>query len=271
MTPDDPARSLQNEAYLSPAFLDKFGFASRLARELGLRMDFTIGNGWSYGGPHITPDLAASRLRFDRREVTPGRTSVARPVAYENDRLIAAFVARGSLQERDPNTFRELDTSGDGPIPLPADGGPRTVVFCFSSHTGQAVKRAALGADGYVLDHYSRAAIETHFREVGDKLLAAAVAGGIHAIFCDSLEVYEADWTVDMLTEFRKRRGYDLRALLPLLEFDAGERTEALRRDFGRTLTELYEERFLVPMREWATRNNVLFLVLSDGSAHGSH
>jgi hypothetical protein len=118
----------------------------------------------------------------------------------------------------------------------------------------KVVKRPALGAEGYVLDHYSRAAIETHLREVGDKLIAAAGPGGIHSIFCDSLEVYDADWTPDLFVEFQKRRGYDLRPLLPMLEYDTGERSRAVRRDAGQTLTELYEERFLVPIRTGRAR-----------------
>ena len=270
MALDDPARGLRNERYLSPGFLDKVAFTSRKARELGLRMDVTIGSGWSFGGPYITPDLAATRLRSDRREITPDRTSVARPVPYEGDRLIAAFVGRGSLAEVDPTSFRALDVSGAGPIALPPGDGPRLVVLYFSGPTGQVVKRAAVGAEGYVLDHYQRAAIEKHLREAGDKLLAAAGPGGIHAAFCDSLEVYGGDWTADMFSEFQKRRGYDLRGLLPRLEYDAGERSETLRRDFGRTLTELYEERFLVPMREWATRNKVLFRIQNYGEPPAS-
>jgi len=270
MALDDPARGLRNEGYLSPGFLEKVAFTARKARELGLRMDVTIGSGWSYGGPYITPALAAARLRSDRREVTPDVTSVARPVPFEGDRLIAAFVGRGSLAEVDPTTFRELDVAGGGPIPLPPGEGPRLVLLYFSGQTGQVVKRAAIGAEGYVLDHFQREAIETHLREAGDKLLAAAGPGGVHAAFCDSLEVYGADWTADMLAEFRKRRGYDLRGLLPLLEYDVGERSEALRRDFGRTLTELYEERFLAPMREWATRNRVLFRIQNYGEPPAS-
>ncbi|PYQ05887.1 MAG: glycoside hydrolase [Acidobacteria bacterium] len=270
MALDDPARGLRNERYLSPGFLDKVAFTSRKARELGLRMDVTIGSGWSFGGPYITPDLAATRLRSDRREITPDRTSVARPVPYEGDRLIAAFVGRGSLAEVDPTSFRALDVSGAGPIALPPGEGPRLLLLYFSSPTGQVVKRAAVGAEGYVLDHYQRAAIEKHLREAGDKLLAAAGPGGIHAAFCDSLEVYGGDWTADMFSEFQKRRGYDLRGLLPRLEYDAGERSETLRRDFGRTLTELYEERFLAPMREWATRNKVLFRIQNYGEPPAS-
>jgi hypothetical protein len=34
-------------------------------------------------------------------------------------------------------------------------------------------------------------------------------------IFCDSLEVYDADWTADLLEQFRSRHAYDLRPLLP--------------------------------------------------------
>jgi hypothetical protein len=270
MALDDPARHLRNEPYLSPEFLEKVAFTSRKARELGLRMDVTIGSGWSFGGPYITPDLAAARLRSDRREIAPGRAELARPRPFEGDRLIAAFVGRGSLAEVDPTTFRALDVSGDGPIPLPPGEGPRLVVLYFSGQTGQVVKRAAIGAEGYALDHYQQAAIERHLREAGDKLLAAAGPGGVHAAFCDSLEVYGGDWTADMFAEFQKRRGYELKGALPLLEYDVGERSETVRRDFGRTLSELYQERFLHPMREWAAKNKVLFRIQNYGEPPAS-
>ncbi|HZM52699.1 MAG TPA: glycosyl hydrolase, partial [Vicinamibacteria bacterium] len=265
MALDDPASGLRNERYLSPEFLDKVSFAARTARELGLRMDVTIGSGWSYGGPYITPELAAARVRSERREIAPDRTSVPRFVPYDGDRLVAAFIGRGSMQESDPRTFRELDISGDGPIALPPGNGPRVVLFYYASHSGQVVKRAALGAEGYVLDHFSRPAIETHLREAGDKLLAAAGPGGVHAIFCDSLEVYDADWTADLLEQFRARRGYDLRPFLPIWERDAGDRSLEVRRDVGRTLSELYEERFLVPLKEWAAKNHVLLRIQNYG------
>jgi alpha-L-rhamnosidase len=265
MTVDDAQRGLHNYPYLSTEFLERFGHAARRARELGMRMDVTLGSGWSFGGPHITPDLASTRLRTERREITPDVKSAARPVPYEHERLIAAFIGRGSIREVDPGSFKELDLSGNGPLGIPPGAGPRTLLFYFSSPTGQTVKRAALGAEGYVLDHFSRAAIEKHLHEVGDKLVAAAGRGGIHAIFCDSLEVYDANWTSDMLDQFRARRGYDLRPLLPLIDYDAGPRSQQLRRDFGRTLTELYEERFLQPVAEWSRRNDVLFRIQGYG------
>ena len=72
-----------NEPYLSPGFLEKIRFTSRKARELGLRMDVTVGSGWSYGGPYITPELASARLRSDRREIAPDVKSLARPAPFE--------------------------------------------------------------------------------------------------------------------------------------------------------------------------------------------
>ena len=105
---DDPARGFHNYPYLSAEFLDRIAFTSRRARELGLRMDLTIGSGWSYGGPYITPGLAATRLRSERREIAPDVVSIARPAPFEHDRLIAAFIAPGSVQEADPASFREL-------------------------------------------------------------------------------------------------------------------------------------------------------------------
>ena len=46
-------------------------------------------------------------------------------------------------------------------------------IFFISSRTGMTVKRPAVGAEGFVLDHYDRDAIETHLHAVGDRLLEA--------------------------------------------------------------------------------------------------
>jgi hypothetical protein len=262
---DDPASGFHNYPYLSAEFLDRIAYTSRRARELGLRMDLTIGSGWSYGGPYITPGLAATRLRSERREIAPDVRSIARPEPFEHDRVIAAFIARGSVQEADPSSFRELVIPDRGPIALPPGAGPRVVLLYFSGQTGQVVKRAASGAEGYVLDHYSRAAIDTHLREAGDKLLAAAAPGSISSVFCDSLEVYDGDWTDGLFDEFRQRRGYDLKPLLPLAELGAGDRADVVRRDYGKTLTELFEERFLRPMHEWAAKHGVPFRIQNYG------
>jgi hypothetical protein len=128
MALDDPASGLRNERYLSPEFLDKVAFAARKARELGLRMDVTIGSGWSYGGPYITQDLAAARLLSERREITPDRTQMPRPVPYDGDRPVAAFHQPGSMRRR----TRGPSASSTSGWPHRCRGnGPRVVLFYF--------------------------------------------------------------------------------------------------------------------------------------------
>ncbi len=60
-----------------------------------------------------------------------------------------------------------------------------------------------------------------------------------YAVFSDSLEVEDSDWTDNLPEEFRKRRGYDLVPHLLALTSDIGPETAAIRHDWGRTLTEL--------------------------------
>ena len=136
---------------------------------------------------------------------------------------------------------------------------PDRNLYFVASHTRMMVKRAAVGAEGFVLDHYDRTAIDAHLRAVGDRLAQSFGANPPHAIFSDSLEVERSDWTGDFLAEFRQRRGYDLTPYLPALAGDIGEKTMAIRHDWGRTLTELANENYLRPLTDWAHRHGTLF------------
>ena len=113
------------------------------AQALGLRFDLTLGSGWSFGGPHVTAEHAARRLRWERREISGGplRLPVAAP--WPGDELVAAYVGSGSLQEP-PDDFRLLAIE-DEVIEIPAGVGPRVVLLAYAQLTGQNVKRAALG------------------------------------------------------------------------------------------------------------------------------
>jgi hypothetical protein len=130
------------------------------------------------------------------------------------------------------------------------------MLFFIASRTGMMVKRPALGAEGFVLDHYDRAAIDHYLDTVGTPLLRALDGRPPYAIFCDSLEVFQSDWTGDLLDQFRQRRGYDLTPHLPALVANVGPETNGIRRDWGKTLTELLDERFLAPLHAWAQQHH---------------
>ena len=252
VTLDDPARGLVNLPYLSDGFLDAVSFANDKARELGLRVDITLGSGWPYGGPHTPADLASARLRVERRPVPANAETVPMPKIGEGERFVAAFVERGEGFDRITN----IDDAGMHVSPAATAGG----AFIFiASRTHQAVKRAAVGAEGPVLDHYNASAIENHLKFVGAPLMQAFGAHPPYAVFSDSLEVYGADWTGDFPAEFQKRRGYDLTPYLPALAGEMGEISSSIRHDWGKTLTELANEHYLTPLRQWAAAHGTRF------------
>ena len=246
---DDPQTGIENLPYMSAPFLDAVRFASKTARNLGMRVDITLGSGWPYGGPDTTVNEAAGKLRFERVAVPEGAASVPIPAIAEGEKVIAAFVAG-----------KQTPVSAEDRVNIPAGlSGSDVLLFFISSRTGQQVKRVAVGAEGFVLDHYTRSAIEHHLTAVANPLLEAFGANPPHAVFSDSLEVYASDWTPDLLHEFQKRRGYDLTPHLPALINDMGRETQAVRHDWGKTLTELAEENYLQPIHRWAASHGTLF------------
>lgn len=251
---DDPAKGIENYRYLSPQFLDDVGFANRTARSLGLRVDITLGSGWPYGGPKTTLALAAGKLKVAALPVDG--TIPLPPALKDGESLVASFLVNGAPKSYDPSTAVKLDSA----TAMPSVGaGPHTVLYFIAGHTGQQVKRAAFGAEGNVLDHFSRAAIDEHLNDVATPLINAFGNQPPYAVFSDSLEVYESDWTPQLPAEFLKRRGYDLIPHLPELVAGGTPQAEAVRHDWGKTLAELVRENYLAPITQFAEQHRSLF------------
>ena len=102
------------------------------------------------------------------------------------------------------------------------------------------------------------------------------LSGHIRALFTDSMELEGANWSTDMMKEFRKRRGYDIFPYLPFVLFKTGamgnitdlkygvnisqELENMIRRmryDFEITKAELLEERFIKTFTGWCRELNV--------------
>jgi alpha-L-rhamnosidase len=252
---DDPASGFHNDTYLSDKHIDDLRFAAEQARKLGLRVDITLGSGWPFGGPHIPATQAAGELRVEAVPAPAGTEFIEVPSLEAGERLLAVFFSP------------ELGVIVKNPERLPDPTGPRitlrgdrdgTALFFIASRTGMMVKRPAAGAAGFVLDHYDTIAIQNHLHDVGDRLLFAFGDHPPFAVFSDSLEDYGSNWTPDMLAEFQRRRGYDLKPLLPALVVDIGPDTAAIRHDWGQTLTELANEHFLEPIQTWAHQRHTL-------------
>ncbi len=251
---DDEAKGIKNLQYLSPEFLDDVSYANRTARSLSLRVDITLGSGWPYGGPKTTLALAAGRLKVATVPITG--STVTPPVLAEGESFVAAFAVSGTAKEFDPASAKRIDlTTGS----VASDEGAQTALYFIASHTLQKVKRPAAGAEGYVLDHFSRAAIDEHLTDVATPLMHAFGDKPPYSVFSDSLEVYGADWTADLPAEFQKRRGYDLIPHLPELWAGGTPEAEAVRRDWGLTLSDLIRENYLTPLTQFAKEHGTRF------------
>lgn len=249
---EDRAAGLRIEPFLGDGFLAHLRHAAQTARDLGMRVDLTLGSGWPYGGPTVGIDDAASRLRIERVAIAPGSDRVALPPIGTGEVFLAAYLLAPADAAGAP-IGPPITTARDGAVQVEPAGAPRVLLVAIASRTGQLVKRAAVGAEGFVLDHYDRGALDRYLSSVAQPLIRAfADLPPPTAVFCDSLEVYDSDWTGEVLAEFKRRRGYDLLPLVPALVSGRGDAADAVRHDWGQTLTELVNERFLVPLDAWA-------------------
>ena len=279
---DDPAHGIRNLNYFSEEFLAVLRHAVREARRLSLQLDFTLGSGWPYGGPFIPTSLAARRLRVLSQDVvgprdyswdlTPhlaGDDRVVRVVATPVRPDARLDVARSRVLADQPKPEVAQGVRRGSFLRTRVEDGTWRLSVFLDSPTGQLVKRPTVGMEGYVLDHHSREAMALFLRAAGDRVMAALASEGappFHSVFCDSLEVYGADWTQDFLAEFEKRRGYDLAPYLPALFHDAGEVTPHVRHDAHLTLSELNLDYFFAPLVAWAEKRGMKARIQAHGA-----
>ena len=267
LLPDDEANGIKNLPYLSDEFIDMLKFASAKAKELGMRFDLTLGSGWSFGGAKTPITEAAGQLRFEHVKLDAVTKRVPVPSMIPAEKLVAVFLAKPNGNTLAAVDLKELTDIRDDNVMLPADAQTGSEVYFFiSGKSGMQVKRPAFGAEGYVLNHLDKPSVNSYLKNTGDRLFQAFDKTTIpYSVFCDSLEVYNQDWTADMMAEFKRRRGYELKPYLPALVMDMGPKTAEVRYDWGRTITELFNDNFMIPVQAWAKKNGTKFRVQGYG------
>jgi hypothetical protein len=96
----------------SDPFLADLRFAAERAHQLGLRFHLTLGSGWSFGGAHISAELAAPTAALG----ATGNRAGTPP--WPGDELVAAYIGAGSLQQQ-PQSYEQLPVA-DGRIMISA-------------------------------------------------------------------------------------------------------------------------------------------------------
>jgi hypothetical protein len=280
---DDPDRGIRHTRFFTKEYFDLLRHAAKEAHRLGLQFDLTLGSGWPFGGPFIPPALGARRLRVLSQDAAGGSefTWNLAPQMVDEEKLVA-IVAVPVLPSQQPDLGRAQVITGEVQeimaqnlrVGLGLDrwrvpeGEWRILVF-INSPTGMQVKRPTVGMEGLVLDHFSREALDLFLRAAGNRTLEELKPLGfpaIDSVFCDSLEVYGADWTSNFMEEFQRRRGYDLTPYLPALWQEAGPLTPHIRYDYHRTLSDLILDNFFRPLAGWSERHGVRARVQAHGA-----
>jgi hypothetical protein len=138
----------------------------------------------------------------------------------------------------------------------------------YAMPTWQKVKRPAPGAEGLVVDYFNKEAL-THYLEKFDSAFGNpdTEISGLRAMYNDSYEVYGANWTGDFLSEFKRRRGYDLEPYLIIFS-DTFPDQESARfwSDYHETIADLIYEEFTMEWNNWAAHSGFI----TRNQAHGS-
>src|SRR4030095_10282460 len=90
---DSDASGIKTLPFLSDEFLDALRLTADKARELGLRFDLTLGSGWPFGGPTVSINHAAGRLRYEHAKIDANSHFVKVPSIGVGEKFIGAFLA----------------------------------------------------------------------------------------------------------------------------------------------------------------------------------
>ncbi|HHU79283.1 MAG TPA: hypothetical protein GXZ29_10475 [Clostridiales bacterium] len=263
---DDDEKNIRNIPYFSPEFFDLLDFTARECKKLGMRFDYTLGSGWPYGGPFVTEELAMQCA-------IPYQIDLRGPQVYSEDmttrfvgEVAAASIGRMEDSVMLPETVRDVTHHfkerylfnwvwGKKLEGIEIPEGNWKLCFFVIHRYRQPVGKAAPGAEGLVIDHCSRKAMDCFLENMAQPLTDRLGKGTVDSFFCDSIECDGHNWSSELLEAFEQRRGYDLRKFIYALWGDMGEITPHVRYDYFLTMSELTIENFFDPLTEWCRRN----------------
>jgi hypothetical protein len=158
----------------------------------------------------------------------------------------------------------------DGKLNWTAPDGKWELYALFEGLHGKMVERAAPGGEGYAIDHFSLQAANNYFKKF-DNAFKGYDISYLRSFFNDSYEVDDArgqaNWTPHFFSEFKKRKGYDLREQLPALFGKAGaETSRRVIYDYRSVIDALLLENFTVAWKRWATTKGKMLRNQSHGS-----
>jgi hypothetical protein len=293
--------------FLSPKWMQLFSHTLSEAKRLRMGVDLANGTGWPFGGPWVKDTDASKTICFKTYRVISGeqlndtieynqpalvRTandkpagidSILKPV-YINKNLQALALDQIQYPGKLPlkklmayskgnaaiDLTKDVDVNGKLNWTAPPTGGEWILYALFEGLHGKMVERAAPGGEGYAIDHFSSMASANYFKKF-DQAFKGSDISYLRSFFNDSYEVDDArgqgNWTTELLTEFKKRKGYLLEDHLPALfgKEETGTNSRVIY-DYRSVIDELLLEHFTISWKKWAEKKGKMVRNQSHGS-----
>lgn len=291
--------------YLSPAWMKMFEFILSESGKLNLGVDLANSSSWPFGGPWVTENDASKYVAYKTYILNEGE-SLKEKIIYIQDPWIKwNGTYRVDIKEiTDPvyknNNLQQLaidQIKFEKPLPLKvlmaysdngkitditwkvdasgnlnwtAPAGKWTLYAVFEGLHGKMVERAGPGGEGLVIDHFSGSAASTYLNRF-DEAFKGYNLNNLRGFFNDSYEVDDARgqscWTPELFSQFKAKRGYDLKENLPaLFQKDLPEKNARILSDYRQTISDLLLEKFTKGWTSWANRQKKI----TRNQAHGS-
>lgn len=272
------------------------------AKALGMTCDLIVGSGWPFGAEYLEGEERS-------QVIVTGLHKLEGPLDYEvsmydlfkdADPAITSVYPGRTMEMLSvklvPNPLNSINDVKDltsevrnGTVRFSIPKGKYVVYGLVKILGFMEVINGAPGANGPVLNHYNEAAVKKYLNHMTDTIQQkiGPLSKHVRAFFTDSMELEGANWCEDMMSEFKKRRGYDVFPYLPFILFKTGsmgnvydfkygadmgdtftDMIQRMRYDFELTKTELLEERFVTSFTKWCRNNNIKSRVQAYGRGY---
>ena len=291
--------------FLSTEWMDMFGHVLTESKRLGIGVDLANGTGWPFGGPWVKDNDASKTIYHKTYTLNHGvqlqeliefkqealvRTANNKPL--NADSLQAPVSANKNLQAlaldqikyaaklplqllvaySDAGATIDITDKVDanGKLNWTVGNGVWTLYALFEGLHGKMVERAAPGGEGYAIDHFSNTATNNYLQHF-DQAFKGRDISYLRSFFNDSYEVddakEQANWTPQLLREFKNRKGYALEHHLPaLFGNDNAEKNSRVIYDYRSVIDELLLEHFTKTWKNWASSKGKMVRNQSHGS-----
>lgn len=249
-----------NIPFLSPRYMDILKYVNAECKADGIEFDMATGTGWPFGGPWVPLDESASQMLIIDTTVVGKKIKALDLRPIEKKRKNTTLVGIYAFSE---GKFLKITTplvEGTLTTKLPSKGTWR-IIALYQKNGVMAVKRAAPGGAGLVIDHFDKQAVTNYLKHIEEAFEKTGTPYP-HTFFNDSYEVSESDYTPTLFQEFYNRRGYSLEENFDKL-VDGDTKVVA---DYRETLGDMLLDNFTRTWTAWAHSHGAI----TRNQAHGS-